>query len=177
MIAKAHHHLVSFSCPLNVTSLCRLISSHTILIVLVPRVLWEISLAVLHQWASLANIDRFALRSHPAGVSTLVIPARHRCCWSRLVYHCSSLCPRQLALLQITMAHNLEQDCETNEAKIRVADQFPREAIEEADFIAHNGWWARLLAERACAVKVIGVAKKNAVRWHWVLTRHCFIVQ
>ena len=75
------------------------------------------------------------------------------------------------------MAHNLEQDSEDNEAEVGVADQFPREAVQEANLIGHDGRWARLLAERACTVLVISVAEKRAIGRYRILTRHSFRVQ
>ena len=113
---------------------------------------------------------------HPAAVR---VPADKRLYLRRirLVHHCSCLGSCQLALFQVAVAHHLEQDREDDEAEVRVADQMPREAVQEANFVANYGRWARLLAEGAGAILDLRVAVKNAICINWVLTWHRFRVQ
>ena len=69
------------------------------------------------------------------------------------------------------MLKDLEEDGKEDKAEVGVADNLPREAIKETDFITDNGGRASLLTERAGTVGDFCVAVENFVFVNRVLAR------
>jgi len=77
----------------------------------------------------------------------------------------------KLSLLDPAVLKDLEEDSEEDKAKVGIADNLPREAVKETDFITDNGRRASLLTERASTVGDFCVAVENFVFVNRVLAR------
>ena len=127
----------------------------------------EISWSVYMRWALiwLGHVNR--------STNSLLITGRlitsRSCCWSGLVLKGYLAGGGQLSLLHIAVTHDLEKNGEQNESQVGPSDQFPREAIEEANLIRDDRRWARFRAERARAVFNVRVSEEHAVGIHRLL--------